>query len=233
MKRTCIQCNKEFELSQSEINFYKRKNLHIPKRCKECRELNRERKAECTEVQRPYVQPGKRKSPIVYCLLALLAILGIVIGSKLLSNNDNGLSTGKTSYETTDGQQSENAEAEDSCTQAGQSLYSTQIEKPQIKVSTVEVPVNKNLVRKFRTKEYLQEHFEKHGMEMGYDSAEEYLAAANRVISNEDALHKIEAEDGDDIYYLEATNEFVVVSTDGYIRTYFHPEDGIEYYYKQ
>lgn len=233
MKRTCIQCNKEFELSQSEINFYKRKNLHIPKRCKECRELNRERKAEYTEVQRAYVQPGKRKSPIVYCLLALLAILGIVIGSKLLSNNDNGLSTGKTSYETTYGQQSDNSEAEDSYRQSGQSLYSTQIEKPQIKVSTVEVPVNKNLVRKFRTKEYLQEHFEKHGMEMGYDSAEEYLAAANRVISNEDALHKIEAEDGDDIYYLEATNEFVVVSTDGYIRTYFHPEDGIEYYYKQ
>ena len=31
----------------------------------------------------------------------------------------------------------------------------------------------------------------------------------------------IEAEDGDDVYYLESTREFVVVSRDGYIRTYY------------
>ena len=43
MKRTCKQCGKEFELSQSEIQFYKSKNLNIPKRCKECREKNKQR----------------------------------------------------------------------------------------------------------------------------------------------------------------------------------------------
>ena len=37
-------------------------------------------------------------------------------------------------------------------------------------------------------------------------------------------------EDGDDVYYIEETNEFVIVSTDGYIRTYFYPRDGIEYF---
>ena len=47
------------------------------------------------------------------------------------------------------------------------------------------------------------------------------------------ALHKLEAEDGDDVYYLENTNEFVIVSTDGYIRTYFKPSRGMEYYNKQ
>ena len=42
-----------------------------------------------------------------------------------------------------------------------------------------------------------------------------------------------EKEDGDDVYYIQDTNEFVVVSTDGYIRTYFNPDDGIDYYNRQ
>ena len=46
-------------------------------------------------------------------------------------------------------------------------------------------------------------------------------------------IHKLEAEDGDDVYYLEETNEFVIVSTDGYIRTYFKPSKGIDYYNRQ
>ena len=33
--------------------------------------------------------------------------------------------------------------------------------------------------------------------------------------------------------YLEASNELVILSTDGYIRTYFRPEDGIEYFNRQ
>ncbi len=68
---------------------------------------------------------------------------------------------------------------------------------------------------------------------MGFDSAKAYEAAANQVIQNPDVLHKLEAEDGDDVYYLEATNEFVVVSTDGYIRTYFNPDSGIDYFNRQ
>ena len=53
------------------------------------------------------------------------------------------------------------------------------------------------------------------------------------MIGNPDSLHKLEKEDGDDIYYLEETNEFVVVSTDGYIRTYFCPDAGKKYFDKQ
>lgn len=59
------------------------------------------------------------------------------------------------------------------------------------------------------------------------------MAAANVVIHSPDALHKLEAEDGDDVYYLETTNEFVIVSTDGYIRTYFCPNDGKDYFDRQ
>jgi len=86
---------------------------------------------------------------------------------------------------------------------------------------------------KFRSKKLLDQHYEKHGKDMGFANAKEYEAAAAAVVANPDALHKIEKEDGDDIYYLEETNEFVVVSTDGYLRTYFLPDSGIKYYNKQ
>lgn len=85
----------------------------------------------------------------------------------------------------------------------------------------------------FRNKKYLNEHFEKHGKAMGFESSLEYQSAASDVVNNPEALHKIEKEDGDDVYYLEATNDFVIVSTDGYIRTYFWPDSGIKYYNKQ
>ena len=86
---------------------------------------------------------------------------------------------------------------------------------------------------KFRSKKLLNQHYEKHGIEMGFDSAADYEAAAAAVVANPDALHKIEKEDGDDVYYLEETNEFVIVSKDGYLRTYFLPDAGIKYYNKQ
>jgi len=86
---------------------------------------------------------------------------------------------------------------------------------------------------RFRKQKYLDEHYEKHGKEMGFANAEDYLAAANAVVANPEALHKKEKEDNDDIYYVESTNEFVVVSSDGYIRTYFNPSAGINYYNRQ
>ena len=85
----------------------------------------------------------------------------------------------------------------------------------------------------FRNEKLLNEHYEKHGIEMGFASAEEYQAAASAVITNPDSLFKIEADDGDGVYYLEATNEFVILSTDGYIRTYFLPSSGKAYFDRQ
>lgn len=85
----------------------------------------------------------------------------------------------------------------------------------------------------FRNETLLNQHYEKHGIEMGFSNAIEYETAANKVISNPNSLHKKESEDNDDVYYLEATNEFVIVSVDGYIRTYFKPDRGIDYYNKQ
>lgn len=85
----------------------------------------------------------------------------------------------------------------------------------------------------FRSKKLLDSHYEKHGKEMGFSSAKEYEQAASKVVTNKEALHKIEEEDGDDVYYIESTNEFVVVSKDGYLRTYFYPSDGLDYFNRQ
>lgn len=73
----------------------------------------------------------------------------------------------------------------------------------------------------FKNASKLQDHFEKHGWETNSETADEYLAGANAVIANPASLHKIQAADGDDAYFLESTGEFVVVSQAGYIRTYF------------
>ena len=85
----------------------------------------------------------------------------------------------------------------------------------------------------FRSDSLREEHFEKHGIEMGFASAKEYDKAAAAVVADSRALHKLEKEDNDDVYYIKETNEFVIVSTDGYIRTYFYPRDGIEYFERQ
>ena len=53
------------------------------------------------------------------------------------------------------------------------------------------------------------------------------------MLKNPNKLHKTEKEDGDDVYYLEETNEFIIVSTDGYLRTYFKPSKGKKYFDKQ
>ena len=89
----------------------------------------------------------------------------------------------------------------------------------------------------FRTENQLEQHFQKHGYEFegdfDYETAEDYEIGASDVINNPNALYKTEAEDGDGVYYLEGTNEFVVLSKDGYIRTYFRPSAGIDYFNRQ
>ena len=85
----------------------------------------------------------------------------------------------------------------------------------------------------FRNENLLKSHYEKHGKEMGFSSSEEYELSASDVVNDPESLHKTEKEDGDDVYYKEDTNEFVVVSTDVYIRTYFNPDAGKKYFDRQ
>lgn len=213
MIRKCVQCGKEFTLSESEIKFFKSKNLALPKRCPECRKQNKANRnnknnnsdnnvySEVSDNKDNIygnIDHNNEKKPkknlgikiLSALLIALLGIFGFNILDGNIGSNDN--------------------------------------QKQQEQSKDVA-----NLKYSFRNENALESHYAKHVSEFDYSSKEEYLAGANKVIESTDALHKNEAEDNDDVYYLEDTNEFVIVSTDGYIRTYFKPSDGIDYYNRQ
>ena len=72
MKFICKQCNKEFEITASEIEYFRRKNLNIPKRCKNCRELNR-------QSDNNYTHNSDKAKLINYKTIIIILILVIVL----------------------------------------------------------------------------------------------------------------------------------------------------------
>lgn len=190
MKRTCVQCGKDFFLSDSEIKFYNDKKLSLPKRCRECREANKKKNDGDGEASKPKrSKSGRRKLAGIAAAVAVLAAGGGVFS---------------------------------------QNAVNTAVQAPQ---PAYEYTISEEYT--FRNSDALADHYEKHGREMGFASASEYEAAASAVVNDPRALHKLEAEDGDDVYYVEETNDFVIVSKTGYIRTYFRPDAGRKYYDKQ
>lgn len=276
MKRTCKQCGKEFEISPSEIQFYKKRKLNLPRRCKECREQNKSgQKPEfCSETEsgaryaaadsiaengsvtnRSDRRAGsgmRNSSGESGCGSRRNGSGGPGSGSRRNSSGEPGSGSRRNS-----GAGSVSGSMRNSGGRAGSSTDSSRSGKSRgkniaglivlvlllivgaatgwDKFSTSQDAAG-NFSEKpleFRSSQLLEEHYEKHGIEMGFASAEDYEAAAEKVVLNDRALHKEEKEDGDDVYYLESTNELVIVSTDGYIRTYFEPEDGLEYFKRQ
>lgn len=57
MKQKCLECSNEFEINEQEQEWYKNKGYALPKRCKSCRHLRRER-----IIGREDVNYGKKKS---------------------------------------------------------------------------------------------------------------------------------------------------------------------------
>lgn len=109
---------------------------------------------------------------------------------------------------------------------------SEQADTPESPDSSKQAEVSEQRFYTFRKPSYLRDHFKKHGQEMGAESEEEYLQMANDVIHNPDAITKLEAEDDDQIFFMDDTNEIVFLSQDGYIRTYFICS-GINYFNRQ
>lgn len=170
----------------------------------------------------------KKNGKINIKQLLLLAVVVLVIGYELLFAGEEGAEVVPTDSVV----QSQEQMVEQS-SEGVELLYSEESTgEESVSVEETSVPSFEEYLS-FRNESLWESHYEKHGIEMGFASMEEYLEAANLVLYNEDTLHKIEAEDGDDVYFLEETGEFVVVSTDGYIRTYFIPDDGIDYFNRQ
>ncbi|WP_195964807.1 zinc-ribbon domain containing protein [Clostridium cuniculi] len=204
IKRKCKQCGKEFVLSDSEIKFFNDKNLELPKRCSECRKENKNNNKEYN------IENSKSE--------------------KINNNKDNIHKNYKSDSK---------KKTFRNIIAAGLVLIVLLLGKLfNIDINWQEIRINfgtqeNNVSLEFRNETLWEDHFEKHGSEFGYKSKEEYLKGANEVINSSTSKHKTEAEDGDEIYYDEEKNEIVFVSTDGYIRTYFKPKDGINYYNRQ
>lgn len=204
IKRKCKQCGKEFVLSDSEIKFFNDKNLELPKRCSECRKENKNNNKEYN------IENSKSE--------------------KINNNKDNIHKNYKSDSK---------KKTFRNIIAAGLVLIVLLLGKLfNIDINWQETRTNfgtqeNNVSLEFRNETLWEDHFEKHGSEFGYKSKEEYLKGANEVINSSTSKHKTEAEDGDEIYYDEEKNEIVFVSTDGYIRTYFKPKDGINYYNRQ
>lgn len=90
------------------------------------------------------------------------------------------------------------------------------------------------IVYSFRNKSTYDSHYEKHGDEFGSITQEQYLQLANELIfSDADTVLTKYADDGDFMYFDTATGYFLVLSPDDYIRTFFVPDDGIDYWNRQ
>jgi len=215
IKRNCKQCGKDFVLSDSEIKFFKDKNLDLPKRCSECRKENKNNSSSKNSNKNENINSNKNDN------------IKNKDGnsSTTIKNNINHNGKGKTFR---------------NIIIAGLvlvvlligKLFNIELNWTDIG-TTLENGQSTNVSFQFRNDQLLEDHFLKHGNEFGYTSKEEYVEGANEVIKSPDSKHKTEAEDRDEIYYNENKNEIVFVSTDGYIRTYFKPNDGINYFNRQ
>lgn len=78
----------------------------------------------------------------------------------------------------------------------------------------------------------LEQHFRKHGGEMGFATKEDYLRAAQALVRGGPGVETLR-RGGDTLFYKEQTNEFAVLSDRNVIRTYFRPDDGRRYWERQ
>lgn len=190
---------------------------------------------------------SKIKGMVISGASVIIVLIAAIFGINLSSDKDSGISdTSDTSVTTTSVSSVENEEI--LTTSAGNTtVRKTTAVNPEKNKSSETATTAKEtesdtenddyIEYHFRNEKLLDDHFSKHGMEFSvdfdYETAEDYEKGASDVINNPDALYKTEAEDGDGIYYLEETNEFVVLSTDGYIRTYFRPSGRKDYFDRQ
>ena len=91
-----------------------------------------------------------------------------------------------------------------------------------------------NIETNFKSQDLLDSHYDKHKGEFGSITKDEYLMKANELINSEgdNILTKVR-NNGDILYYNSSTNEFAVKTKDGFLRTFFKPSEGLEYFKRQ
>ncbi len=77
-------------------------------------------------------------------------------------------------------------------------------------------------------------HFYFHGYDMGYTHITKYSQAAISFANSKDENNiSFTAKNGSIYKYNNDTNEFLIISKNGKIVTYFEPDRGVEYFYEQ
>ena len=187
---------------------------------------------------RNFNQKRDKKEEWIYRIVRILIIFAIVwiIGTKFAEISDTETASTAPNVETDVEANIETSVETDFEAVDETEIIAQESETPELEADENDITDGDNIetdiiLYTFRNQNLLDKHYEKHGIEMGFSSPEEYELAASAVVSNPNSLHKIEAEDGDDVYFLEDTEEFVVVSTDGYIRTYYFAD--IDYFNRQ
>lgn len=90
--------------------------------------------------------------------------------------------------------------------------------------------------RGFRNRARLEEHYQKHGVEFGRVTIDDYLVMAQSLRDapvGGDVLEAVRASDGVISRFDRATGAFLAVDRDGTIRTFFKPNDGEAYFRRQ
>ena len=85
------------------------------------------------------------------------------------------------------------------------------------------------LTKGFRTGQQRLQHFGDHGADFAATSDADYEARADAFIGGKVPKYTLQSKrpsNNDLIRYSPATNEFAILSFDGYIRTYFKPDIG-------
>lgn len=74
-------------------------------------------------------------------------------------------------------------------------------------------------------RENAEQHFRKHGPDMGFETADDYINAARDFIDNPPpGTLTARQKDGDTVFYHAETNRFAVKSKRGAPRTFFNPD---------
>jgi pyocin large subunit-like protein len=86
----------------------------------------------------------------------------------------------------------------------------------------------------FRTEHLLQDHFEKYGHEFGAISRQQYLRMAQQLRDSRTGKYILESRGPDGVIRFDRKHGyFGAYDTDGTIRTFFIPPDGIRYFERE
>ena len=85
---------------------------------------------------------------------------------------------------------------------------------------------------RFETPEKMQKHYDKHIDKYGNISISEYIALANELVNAKDTddIERIVRSDESTAIYRFSTNDFLVITKDGYSRPFYKPDDGEAYW---